>query len=261
MIGKITYCLRVAAQRFEMSRGILFWASIAERPAGSESRALLEDSAKFSSKSIENVKANIYIISSRPRLAKRVKKYIGLDDVIIVDGTSGPSFSNICNSVLMIDSTKICVIISDKCFPSHSDLYRMISMLNGGIGLVGIYRFGCFGVHPSYLQSVGYFDENFKGGGFEDGDMLLRSFEADVGIRLYEAIRYFPLPSSWNSDQAETYFKGKWMTRKNSPPKRRDVNSVDLKEPKFLDRQHPLKDFSHSRLMPGSAGIGLDRYL
>ena len=256
------YSLRVVAQRFKLSRGILVRATLAERSAESESRALLEDSTRFTSESTENLKANIYIISNRPRLARRVKRYIGLEEVVVIDGAHATSFSNLCNSVLRIDPNSISVIVGDKCFPSLGELNQMIGMIRGGLGLVGIYRFGCFGVHPSFLHSVGYFDENFEGGGFEDVDMLLRSFEADVAIRLYEATRYFPLPSSWNPNKAEKYYKDKWITSKDHPPKRRDISSTNLEEKhEFLDKQHVLKGFSYSRLMPSSAGAGLDSYL
>ena len=256
------YLLRVVAQRIKLSRGILVRASIAERPAELETRDFLEDAKKHASESTQNLKANIYIISNRPRLARRVKRYIGLDQVNLIDGTRATSFSNLCNSVWRIDPNRISVVIGDKCFPSRSELDLMISMINAGIGLVGIYRFGCFGIHPSFLRSVGYFDEKFEGGGFEDVDMLLRSFEADVAIRLYEATRYFPLPSSWNPNKAEKYFKDKWITSKDHPPRRKDINSINLEEKhEFSDKQIAPKDFSYSRLMPSSAGVGLDGFL
>jgi hypothetical protein len=128
---------------------------------------------------------------------------------------------------------------------------------------VGIYRFGCFGVHPKFLSSVGFFDENFTGGGFEDGDLVLRSIESGVSIRLYEAIKYFPLPSSWNSEFAKTYFHTKLIfdpEGKIAP--KRNIHSEKAIGPKTTKTgDNGLKNSSYTRLGKGSIGAGLDKYL
>lgn len=161
-------------------------------------------------KSVSDGKVTINIISNRPWLAKRVRKGLSDVPVNIVDGRGFPSFSALCNSVLKASPGTTHIIIGDKCFPRVHDLAQINLRLSQGYGLVGAYRFGCFAIHPCTLSVVGFFDELFLGGGHEDSDFVYRCLEKDIAVFTAEAIRYFPLPSSWKSLEARKRFDTKW---------------------------------------------------
>ncbi len=161
-------------------------------------------------KSASDGKVTISIISNRPWLAKRVRKGLSDVPVDIVDGRGFSSFSALCNSVLKASPDTTHIIIGDKCFPRVHDLAQINLKLSQGYGLVGAYRFGCFAIHPFTLNVVGFFDELFLGGGHEDSDFVYRCLEKDVAVFTAEAVRYFPLPSSWISLEARKWFDAKW---------------------------------------------------
>jgi hypothetical protein len=261
---KINNIVRKVAWRYKPSRSILVRSNFAKNPDAVEVTRFNSDAESCLITDETKYEIRIHIISNRPRISKRVLQFIGIEETRIINGDKSLSFSALCNSILKTNSDGINIVISDKCFPSKHDLEQMVKLIRSGIGLVGIFRFGCFGVHPIFLKKVGYFDENFIGGGYEDGDMVLRSFEEDISVRLYEAIKYFPLPSSWNSELAKKYFNEKWIIDSNNleMPKRRNTDYMKkIGQPIKKGQHKTLLDSSFSRLGPGSAGAGLDEFL
>lgn len=58
--------------------------------------------------------------------------------------------------------------------------------------LIHLFHYGAFCIHKSLILEIGWFDENFRGGGFEDVDHMLRMSEAglkDLVDRSHDFIR------------------------------------------------------------------------
>jgi hypothetical protein len=159
--------------------------------------------------------------------------------VTIVDGRGFTSFSALCNSILKSSPETTHIFIGDKCFPRVHDLAQIQTKLSQGYGLVGAYRFGCFAIHPWTLGVVGFFDEMFLGGGHEDSDFVYRCLENDIAVFTAEAIRYFPLPSSWKSFEARKRFDSKWDHAK--PGARTRLLPDDTSARPMLTKNHGWK--------------------
>lgn len=54
----------------------------------------------------------------------------------------------------------------------------------GAHDLIHLFGYGCFLMHKKLLLSVGWFDERFRGGGYEDNDYQLRIMEAGLKSRV-----------------------------------------------------------------------------
>ena len=203
---------------------------------------------------------SVRVISSRPNLAKKVIRSLRGLSVAHYNGANARSFSSLVNSTIDdAPQAQYHIIVSDKCFPSLDELEAVYSRLRMGYGLVCAYRFACFGLSASFLQRVGYFDESFPGGGREDSDLQVRSFEADVAIFTSEASRYFPMRTSWDHSRAEGHFKDKWEFDVHGNPKRREPTSLDkerrARRPDGADNI-PLLPWSYSSITRVSWPLG-----
>ncbi len=262
---KVRNSVNILSYHFRILRFFTFRGEFASLPVRDE----LELFGKYCETQTPKTWANfdleieISIISNRPMLAQRVQKYLASPYAKVVDGSGFESFSKLCNSILKANPNKINVIIGDKCFPTKNDLECIVRLTKCGYGLVGAYKFGAFAIHPTFLRRVGYFDENFKGGGFEDSDLVIRAFESNVAVLLFEAIRYIPLKSTWKSDAGKKYFNEKWEIRPPNVPRRRNGtrNEVPLQTSNIVVPEMPLLTFEHSRLGLGSKNSGLDKYV
>jgi hypothetical protein len=116
------------------------------------------------------------------------------------DGTGYPSFSKLVNDCLTECPTEIFVFASDRVRPTSEDVYKMMNLIGQGYGLVAMYRFAFFGFCKELIRQVGYFDERYVGGGYEDADFWLRVWRRDIAIYESEEVEYKPGPSRWTGD-------------------------------------------------------------
>ena len=86
----------------------------------------------------------------------------------------------------------------------------MIDLLEQGYGLACLYRFAFFGFHKDLIRRVGFMDERFVGGGFEDCDMLRRLMMHDIAYYEAECVPYIHKKSTWNYSRSEKFFWQKW---------------------------------------------------
>lgn len=158
-----------------------------------------------------NQNFNIIIPSNRPEMASETKKCLHEFDCIIHDGNGYSSFSKLINDCILKADKEIVIIANDKVRPSSSHIKKMIYLLNKGFGLVGLYRFGFFGFTKNLIRTIGFFDERFIGGGYEDADFGKRCLEANIAIYESPETPYINnLKSSWNYSRAEIFNKQKW---------------------------------------------------
>ncbi|MCO5388073.1 MAG: hypothetical protein NHB14_22375 [Desulfosporosinus sp.] len=68
------------------------------------------------------------------------------------------------------------------------------------------------------IRKIGFFDERYIGGGYEDVDFVRKLKEANVGYFESEEIDYIYLPTSWNYEKTNfarnQYFR-KWKEEGN----------------------------------------------
>lgn len=100
----------------------------------------------------------------------------------IVHPDSYPSFSELVNTAINESEHDIVVLINDKVMPKPGDLKRMITLLSAGFGYVGLYSVGFCALTKSLIKKIGWFDERYIGGGYEDDDFLLRLYLNDIAV-------------------------------------------------------------------------------
>ena len=93
-----------------------------------------------------------------------------------------PSYSEMLNTAVNDSKTEVIVLINDKVLPKPGELTRMISLLDAGFGYVGLYSIGFCAITKGLIKKIGWFDERYLGGGYEDDDFMIRLRLNDIGI-------------------------------------------------------------------------------
>lgn len=157
----------------------------------------------------------INIIVHDLELAKPVQESLHPLPVNIFNGTGYPSFSKLCNDVIINNPTEIVIIASYKVRPTPNDVTKMLDLINSGFGLVATYRFAFFGFKKELIRRIGFFDERFITGGYEDADIMRRIIENNISIYESEEIIYYPKESTWNNSISRIHFFNKWLEPKD----------------------------------------------
>jgi len=161
----------------------------------------------------------IIIPSHRPHLSREARECVKHFNHRIFDGTGYPSFSKLINDCIVSSPYETIIICNDKARPEAHHIHKMLCLINEGWGMVAMYRFGFFGFKKELIRRIGFFDERYLGGGYEDCDFVRRLKEADIGYYETEEIPYIQLPTSWNyekSDVALAHFRKKWRHEGNT---------------------------------------------
>jgi hypothetical protein len=152
-----------------------------------------------------------YVISNKPHLFSAIEESMKPEKVQYFDGTGYTSFSKLVNTCVEQSSTEIVIIMSDKVLPTDADIKKLLSLIDQGYGLVGLYRFGFFGFKKQLMRQIGMMDERFVGGGYEDDDMYIRLKEANISMYISEEVAYTKSVSSWNYSLSKPHFINKWI--------------------------------------------------
>jgi hypothetical protein len=152
-----------------------------------------------------------YVISNKPHLFPPIQESANPEKINYFDGTGYESFSKLVNVCVAGANTEIVIIMSDKVLPTQSDILKVVSLVEQGYGLVGLYRFGFFGFKRQLMRQIGMMDERYVGGGYEDDDMYIRLKEANISMYMTEEIEYQKSVSSWNYSLSRNHFVNKWV--------------------------------------------------
>lgn len=165
----------------------------------------------------------IIIPSHRSQLSREAQLCVKDFNSRVFDGAGYPSFSKLINDCIVSNGFEKIIICNDKARPTNSAIVKILTMLDEGWGVVAPYRFGFFGFKKDLIRKIGFFDERYIGGGYEDNDIILRLKEADVSYYETEEIEYIYLPTSWNyeiSGLAGNYYLTKWKQEGNTYTRR-----------------------------------------
>lgn len=157
---------------------------------------------------------DIIIPSFRQKLDKECQENIFPLNSTIFNGTGYESFSKLINHCVFKSEKEIIIICNDKARPKQEHFQKIINLLKEGYGLVGLYAWGFFGFHKDLFRIVGFMDERFLGGEYEDCDYLRRMGEKNIAVYVSFEIPYIIMPSSWNGNGKQFFLK-KWKEEKN----------------------------------------------
>ena len=156
---------------------------------------------------------SVFIPSSRPLLQIDAAKSLRLMGIksILKNGQGYPSFAQLINHCVVESPTEIVIICNDKARPNKDHIDKTIRLINEGYGFVGLYCFGFFGFKKELFRRVGFLDERYVGGNYEDCDFIRRLNEADVaGYFSYEIPYLEFIPSAWSKGLSYIHYVEKW---------------------------------------------------
>lgn len=150
------------------------------------------------------------VATHRPPFEQACLRHLGDAPRRVVRGNGFPSCAKLWNECIIRCPTERVIICNEKARPSCGDFAKLELLLERGYGFVGLYLFGFFGFDKELIRRVGFFDERFLGGWYEDNDFVARLAEANIGGYFSRECEYELLASSWTHDEATAHWKAKW---------------------------------------------------
>ena len=194
---------------------------------------------------------SIVIPSSRPEL--RIETQLHLKnqgfDSIIHDGTGYPSFSKLINDAIVECQTDCIIICNDKARPTSSQIEKMINLHESGFGFVALYSFGFFCLSKFLIDKIGFLDERFTNGNYEDCDFIRRLALHDIAFYNKYEIEYKVVPSSWSTLGSKIFYEQKW--KEANPPD----DLICIKNLDELEYEYSLGEFKNRKFKPFSETI------
>lgn len=90
------------------------------------------------------------------------------------------TYSELINDSMNSSPTEFVVLINDRTHPKPHEVKKIIDCLENGFAAATQYSVGFMGFSKELLRTIGFWDERFYGGGWEDDDFVLRLKLADL---------------------------------------------------------------------------------
>ena len=152
----------------------------------------------------------VIIPSHRPELAREAGRSMAPVEPMYQFNKGYPSFSKLINDCILACPTEIVIICNDKARPIPFHEYFTAALVRQGYGFVGLHNFRHFGFHKDLIRRIGFFDERYEGGEYEDFDFLRRIKEANIAVYLSREIPCMELACSWNNQKSYIFNHQKW---------------------------------------------------
>jgi hypothetical protein len=85
-----------------------------------------------------------------------------------------PSFSKLVNDSIITSPTETVIWLNDRVTPTVQDIVHMVELLNEGYAVASKYSAAFMASTKEVYRQIGWWDERFYGGGYEDDDFVLR---------------------------------------------------------------------------------------
>ena len=209
------------------------------------------------------MKADVIVMSHDAHSGSEAQASLQPLGARIFHGAGYPSFSKVVNDCILSSDKETIILCSYKVRPKPADIDRLLDLIEQGFGLACLYRFAFFGFRKNLIRKVGFMDERFVGGGYEDCDMLRRLMMHDIAYYEAESVPYIQKKSTWSYARSERFFKEKWthdeagkIVFQNLPDERHPEYELGppVGEVQFLDR-------SHSVFLPASGNFGENSFV
>lgn len=106
------------------------------------------------------------------------------------------SYSELINDSIISSPSEWVILINDRAHPTVESVKKMISLLENGFACALLYSVGFMGFSKELIRRVGWWDERFLFGGWEDRDWVIRLKK--FNLALYEGLDV-PYDYDWKS--------------------------------------------------------------
>lgn len=96
------------------------------------------------------------------------------------------SYSEMMNHAIATSKTEWIILINDRVKPTVLEIKKMIALLENGFACVMLYNVGFIGFSKELIREIGWWDERFLYGGWEDRDWVFRLKKKNLAI--YESL-------------------------------------------------------------------------
>lgn len=153
-------------------------------------------------------------------------KNLGIRSILVPDKSS---LTELWNQCIIFSPTDWVFICNDDIeFKSGWLEYLEKKIDEGQHDIIHLFHYGAMCIHKSLVLKIGWFDERFRGGGFEDNDHQLRIFEAGIKDRVdrsHDFIRkegnreighfidhtkFIHMDEGWQGNNNADWIKKKW---------------------------------------------------
>jgi len=93
-----------------------------------------------------------------------------------------PSYSQLINHAIVTSPTQFFILINDRTHPKVFEVEKVINHLENGFACSLMYNVGFMGFSRELVRKIGWWDERFLNGGWEDVDWVWRLREANLCI-------------------------------------------------------------------------------
>lgn len=107
-----------------------------------------------------------------------------------------PSYSQLMNHAIATSPTEYMIFVNDRTTVSTEETLKIIKLLEEGFACVYLYNVGYMGFTKEIIRKIGWWDERFLLGGWEDRDWTFRL--AEHNLALYESQESY-YDYSWKS--------------------------------------------------------------
>lgn len=127
------------------------------------------------------------------------------------------SYSELINDAVTTSPTEYVILINDRCHPQPHEVKHIVDLLETGYAAATKYSVGFLGVSKELFRKIGFWDERYYGGGFEDDEFVLKLRLHDLAYYESEEGTY---DMNWKSPlrpadgdrciKSEIHFNNKW---------------------------------------------------
>lgn len=107
-----------------------------------------------------------------------------------------PSYSQLINHAIVTSHTEYIFFINDRTFPKPHEIKKMLEHLENGFAWTTLWGVAFMAFSKELVRKIGWWDERFVNGGWEDRDWVWRLKEANLAIYESHEASY---DQSWKS--------------------------------------------------------------
>ena len=107
-----------------------------------------------------------------------------------------PSFSQLMNHAITTSNNEWMIFVNDRTTVTAEHTQKIINLLEEGFACVFLYNVGYMGFSKELIRRIGWWDELYLLGGWEDRDFVYRIAQADLALYESQEAEY---DYSWKS--------------------------------------------------------------
>lgn len=107
-----------------------------------------------------------------------------------------PSYSQLCNHAIATSPTEFIILINDRVTTNPAEIEKILHHMTNGYALSMLWNVALMGISKELIRKIGWWDERYLLGGWEDRDLAWRCRAANYAIYESQETQY---EYSWKS--------------------------------------------------------------